>query len=137
MKRLATMLTETELGPLQLVVIGGTLLAMNVLALSAFVFLVYNVRKSHGDWLLQIVKRQFAALVLMPILVGTAVCIVFMFEVTTGAVEFSVLGLTFKGASGPIVFWVLCFLALVAGLKLLWHGEAAENPGKSRSQDKI
>ena len=129
---------QTELNPLQLIVIGGALFAMNAIALSAFAFFVYHaIRKRPSDsWLFQILKREFAALVLIPILAGTALCIVLMFEVTTGTVEFSFIGFRFKGASGHVVLWVLCFLALVAALKLLWQGEPNKAQGKHQSGSK-
>jgi len=35
-------------------------------------------------------------------------------------IEMKVLGFELKGAAGPVVLWVVCFLALVAGGKVLW-----------------
>ena len=35
--------------------------------------------------------------------------------------KFSFLGFEFEGASGPVVLWVLCFLAQMFGIWLLWN----------------
>lgn len=49
-----------------------------------------------------------------------ALCLVMFLESTSGAIEFSVLGFSFKGASGPIILWVVCFMAISVAIKLLW-----------------
>ena len=38
----------------------------------------------------------------------------------SGAIEFEVLTVKFRGASGPVVLWTFAFLAIVAGIKVLW-----------------
>ncbi len=49
-----------------------------------------------------------------------AMFVVLMLRATQGPVEFEAIGLKFRGASGPIVMWVLCFLAMILAMKLLW-----------------
>jgi hypothetical protein len=39
---------------------------------------------------------------------------------TTGKLEFEALGFKFRGASGPVVLWVLCYFAITLSIKLLW-----------------
>jgi hypothetical protein len=41
-------------------------------------------------------------------------------EVRSGPIEFEALGLKFKGAAAPIVFWVFVFLAITVSVRLLW-----------------
>jgi hypothetical protein len=43
-------------------------------------------------------------------------------EQTSGPIEFEGLGFKFKGASGPVVLWVFCFLAIAGAIKLVWIG---------------
>jgi len=50
---------------------------------------------------------------------GLSLLIVLTLRFTVGPIEFEGLGFKFRGASGPVVLWVLCFLAIVAGLMLL------------------
>lgn len=67
----------------------------------------------------EIALNHFAATVGLPSAALAALCVVFL-ESTTGRIEFEGLGFKFKGASGPIVLWVVCFLAIAAAIKLLW-----------------
>jgi len=46
--------------------------------------------------------------------------LVIMLRVVTGPIEFKAGGVEFKGASAPIVMWLLCFLALAGALRMLW-----------------
>lgn len=130
MTDLEYILRITGLDILQLFTIGGALVAMSGIALFTLVFFTYHVlwKQDSKNWLINLFKNQFPALVLIPIFAGTAVCIVLMFEVTIGDIEFSVPGFDFKGASGPIVLWILCFLALVTAARLLWHRGASDTP---------
>jgi hypothetical protein len=35
-------------------------------------------------------------------------------------IEFEAAGFKFRGASGPVVLWIFCYLAIVTSIKLLW-----------------
>ena len=70
--------------------------------------------------LYQIVLKQFAAVVGVPSAALASLCLVMFLEHTAGPVEFEALGFKFKGASGPIVLWVFCFLSIVGAIKLVW-----------------
>ena len=50
----------------------------------------------------------------------SAFCLVGVLEVSRGPIEFEVLGFKFRGASGPVTLWILCFLAIIFALWLLW-----------------
>jgi hypothetical protein len=50
-----------------------------------------------------------------------ALFIVLLLRNVAGAIQFKVFGLEFKGASGPIVMWVLCFLALTVAMIETWN----------------
>jgi len=67
-----------------------------------------------------IIKEHFSATVGLPLGAIAAFCIVYFFEYNSGDIEFEGLGFKFKGAAGPIVFWLFCFLSIVLGIKLLW-----------------
>lgn len=70
---------------------------------------IYNVALDH-----------FAATIGLPSAALAALWIVMFLESTTGRIEFEGLGFRFNGASGPIVLWVVCFLAIVAGIRIAW-----------------
>lgn len=66
-----------------------------------------------------IAMRNFAATVGLPSAAIVALCIVVMLESSSGPIEFEGMGFRFRGASGPIVLWVVCFLAITLAIKLL------------------
>ena len=45
--------------------------------------------------------------------------VVLMLKFSSGPIEFEVIGFKFKGASGPIIMWVICFLVIVLAFSLL------------------
>jgi hypothetical protein len=51
---------------------------------------------------------------------GAALIVVLILRTAFGAVEFKILGVEFKGASGPIVMFLLCFLAETLAIQILW-----------------
>ena len=50
----------------------------------------------------------------------SAFCLVALLEISRGPIEFEVMVFKFKGASGPVVLWVFCFLAIIFAVNLLW-----------------
>jgi hypothetical protein len=72
-------------------------------------------------WIMQIVASHFAAIVGLPAGALLAFLLVVILEARFDRVEMEFGGLVrFRGASGPIVLWVLCFLAITMATKLLW-----------------
>jgi hypothetical protein len=47
-----------------------------------------------------------------------------LLKVTSGPIEFEAIGFKFRGASGPIVLWVFCFLSIAVAFHLLWPNVA-------------
>ncbi len=95
------------------------LLAMTVL-ICASVFYAF-VRYSQTDqfWI-PIAKEHFSAIVGLPMAALASLCIVLVLRISSGPLEFEGWGLKFKGAAAPIVFWLLCFLAIAASIRMLW-----------------
>ena len=67
-----------------------------------------------------IVSVQFAALFCVPCAFVAALLLVLILRISAGPVEFKFWGFEFRGASGPLVFWILCFLAIVWAFKMMW-----------------
>ena len=61
-----------------------------------------------------------AAMLGLPLIAIGALSLVLILRSTSGPIEIDVLGLKFKGAAGPIIMWVLTFLAMALAVKLLW-----------------
>jgi hypothetical protein len=81
-------------------------------------FLAYN---SLGDrFIFELTKKQFGAMILVPLAALMALCVVIILEWTTGKIKLKVPGFELEGASGPIVLWVCCFLAIVGAFRAFW-----------------
>jgi hypothetical protein len=76
--------------------------------------------RSNPSWVTEI-PNHFPATVALPVATGVAAMIVVLFRAAEGQeIKFGVTVFTFEGASGPIVMWVLCFLAIIFAIWLLW-----------------
>jgi len=83
-------------------------------------FVIWNTI-NREQRLMDMVYEHYAAIVGLPFVGYAALAIVLLLEARSGEpVEFSVPGFSFKGASGPIVLWVVCFMAISVCFKLLW-----------------
>jgi len=67
-----------------------------------------------------LIVKHFPAVVGLPCAALTSVGLVITLESTSGSIEFEGLGFKFRGASGPIVLWCMCFLGIAGAIKLLW-----------------
>ncbi len=68
-------------------------------------------------------KKNFIVIIGLPFAALASLFIVVFLEQSQGPIEFKGLGFEFKGASGPVVLWVLCYLAFVISFSVLWNGE--------------
>lgn len=84
-----------------------------------FAFLLLSLWRAE-EWMINIIKDHFAGIYVIPLAAIGALCVVLVLRFTSGPIEFEAYGVKFKGSSGPVVFWILCFLAVVGGTKLLW-----------------
>jgi hypothetical protein len=93
-----------------------------VTAVTLFSFvLVLMIRKGfYSTFYSDIASQHFAATVGLPMGAVAALFIVLVLRATSGPLEFEAIGLKFKGASGPIVLWLMCFLGIAAAIKWLW-----------------
>ncbi len=85
-----------------------------------FLFIYVGLIVGVDPAFLDLFKRNYITIVGLPMAMLAALFIVVFLEQTSGPIEFDVLGFKFKGASGPVVLWVLCYLAMVASFKILW-----------------
>jgi hypothetical protein len=96
-----------------------------VVALGTFtaIFLyggVINILGGQNEWLLDIAREHFAATVGLPFAALAALSLVMILEFRAGKIEFEGFGFKFRGAAGPVIFWVIAFLAIASAIKLLW-----------------
>jgi len=70
--------------------------------------------------LTKIVTNHFPAIVGLPTACLMAFAVVWVFRTTEGPLEWEGLGFKFRGASGPVVLWVIVFLSIAAAGRLMW-----------------
>jgi hypothetical protein len=97
------------------------LLAFGVATIGGGVFLaaIWNVffnLPERGE----ILKDHFGAMIGMPVAGALAFLLVVFLRQTEGPIEFKGAGFEFKGASGQIVMWIMCFLSITGAIKWLW-----------------
>jgi hypothetical protein len=108
---------------LRLVITWTGVIGTALLAGYFFILMICQSRSQDfipQNWLTEIENDHYAALVGTPMCAMTAFCIVSVLKVTNGPIEFDAFGVKFQGASGPIVLWIFCFVAVVAAFRTLW-----------------
>jgi|ERR1700730_8409207 len=102
---------------------GTALTGATLLGGYFFGFLIYHsVRPgSSAGWFTQIIDKHFAATITVSLSAVSALCVVLALRATAGPVEFEAFGFKVRGASGPLVFWLICFVAMIWGVWLLWN----------------
>jgi hypothetical protein len=96
---------------------------ISILSACSFGFVGYELiwgKPAPENWLAVLVKEHSAAIIGIPAASAAAFLVVIILKVTSGSIEFEAFGVKFRGASGPIVFWILCFGALATALYFLW-----------------
>ena len=89
--------------------------------LFAAIFLIFlSGTMVYARWFLDIMKQHMAAAIGLPLASIVSLCVVIILEISSGPIEFEGLGFKFRGASGPVVLWVFCFLTITASIKILW-----------------
>ena len=68
----------------------------------------------------EFVFQNYVTFFILPYGAFFAYYLVLTLEHSRGPIEIEFMGLKFKGAAGPIIFWLLIFLALVLALNVLW-----------------
>ena len=93
-----------------------------------FVFLIYQSivgSNTSDNWFIRMVQEHPAATIGIAMSAVTAFCLVAILEVSRGPIEFEALGFKFRGASGPVILWILCFLVMIFGVWFLWDKSSA------------
>ena len=69
---------------------------------------------------LELYQKNYIVIIGLPLAAFASLILVVFLEHTTGPLEFEGLGFKFRGASGPVILWVLCYLSFVLSFKILW-----------------
>lgn len=71
----------------------------------------------------------------LPFISLAAFIVVALFRQPSEPMEFSAIGLQFKGSAGEVVLWVLCFIAMVGAVKLLGDPDSTHDSCRIGSAD--
>ena len=81
--------------------------------------------KNYDEKFIDLLLTQPASTMGVPISALIAlVVVVLLLRTVQGPIEIEILVLKFKGASGPIIMWVLCFSVLVWGIGHVWQSQS-------------
>jgi len=68
----------------------------------------------------KLIEEHAAAVIGLPLSAVAAFVLVFLLRVGGKSIEIEGLSFKFRGAAGPVVLWIFCFLAMVSGIKILF-----------------
>jgi len=85
-----------------------------------FSYMIFGILIDPESWIIQKIKANFAATIGIAFAALSALFIVLLLQYSVGHIRLKGLGFEFEGASAPTVLWLFCFLAIVAGMKILW-----------------
>jgi hypothetical protein len=101
--------------------------ALGSVFLAGLIIFAYTFYKivddGHFDRVIDFIFKHPAVSIGIPTSMISAMVIVLLMRTVAGPIELEALGVKFKGASGPIIMWILCFGTFAAGIKLLWSLE--------------
>lgn len=86
------------------------------------VFIGYVFSVDASTEFFNFVKKNYACFFGVPLAAFFSFYLVVALEATRGDIEVEFASFKFKGASGPLVFWLLIFLATTGAMKLFWAG---------------
>jgi hypothetical protein len=89
-------------------------------AVQAAFFSHYMPYHGASPQLAEFLRQHFPVTIGLPVAAVISLLLILVLRETTGKLEFEALGFKFRGASGPLVLWVLCYLAIELSIKLLW-----------------
>lgn len=74
-----------------------------------------------APWLLGIFQHHYAAIFGLPGAGLLSFILVVVLEARFDTIEMEIPNLIkFRGASGPIILWVMCFLSMAVAIRILW-----------------
>jgi hypothetical protein len=112
-------LSGRERRALRVVVVILTLVGITFVGGIFLYYLGSDIAKAQ-PWMMEVFRKHPAAILGLPTGALASLGIVLLLEVKSGRIEFEGFGFKFRGASGEIILWVICFLAIISAIKLLW-----------------
>lgn len=105
----------------------GAILATGLWSFFFFGFLIVSTiwpETIKESWFLELVRKRPGGTVGVAIAALSAFTIVWVLDIFSAEpIKIELWVLKFEGAAGPVILWILCFLAIVYGGDVLWDKE--------------
>ena len=114
-------------------VVAYGIVAFGIILILGYVYLVFttiaNLPKERldsaqspftGPSPADVFLSKFHVIVGLPSAAIGAFLVVAILRQTAGPIEFKGFGFEFRGASGPVILWMLCFLSIATMIKWMW-----------------
>ena len=99
----------------------ATFSAIVTVLASVLLFVLWLVADWTQPYWPKLVEEHFSAIIGLPMAaLGSFVIVVFLKQTSQEKIEFEGLGFKFKGPSGEVILWLMCFLGMTIAIKLLW-----------------
>ena len=96
-----------------------------IILIGPIIYVAWFLVTGASDFYSSLVLRNYLIFFGMPYAAFFAYFMVITLESGRGPIEVDFSGLKFKGAAGPLIFWLLIFLSVQLGFKLFWVGVLA------------
>ena len=95
-----------------------------IIGVTSFVGLLVYMTFSYDYtiYILNVIVRNYAAVIGIPCSALAALAVVLILRSAQGPLEFKGMGWEFRGAAAPVLMWILCFIAIIGAVRLLWEG---------------
>lgn len=78
------------------------------------------IQRNNTPWHNELEKVNYVSMIGLPFAAAAAFALVVFFRQAVGPIKIDFLGLKVVGAGGPLLLWVVCYLALAFSLWLTW-----------------
>jgi hypothetical protein len=99
---------------------------------SAVLFVI--IRFGFSGYWNDITLEHLVCIVGLPWAAVASLVLVLILRTVAGNIELKVFGIEFRGASGPIIMWILCFLSIVLAITKTWDLTYVNKVGKGATQ---
>ena len=83
-------------------------------------FGLYYLLTGEYPWLVEVLKKQFAAIVMPPLVIGASIVVVSILKLASGDVKIKFLTVQFEGSTAPIVMFLVVYAVIISSIHLLW-----------------
>lgn len=98
-------------------VLWGIVLMASILAFAYIFYIIHWAFTSPEAP--KLIAKHFVVILGLPICAIAAFVLVFLLKEGRAPIEIEGFSFKFKGAAGPVILWIFCFLAMVSGIKIL------------------